>query len=185
MPHVTRCHLCCSCVAAHHQTQASLRVWKRGLKPCPPPPSARCRAPAHPARLQTPMQLAIPAILLAYIEQCKLYGTEPDAGVLTSLRFRLPNLRVSRTFGDKDMLPLVDLLLQHGSGMWGGAGGGWGWCDGRVGFGVVWGLGTGSWDLCCGGCHMGLGGTAARYACSVPRRPRNAPKCLPGATSRR
>jgi len=57
-------------------------------------------------------------ILAEYMATCKFYGCESrvNAGVLTTLRFALPSLRVSGAFHDADMLALVEVLLRHGNG---------------------------------------------------------------------
>jgi hypothetical protein len=44
---------------------------------------------------------------------CNFYKLPYNAGVLTTLRFSLPSLRVSGSFHDDDMLALVELLLRH------------------------------------------------------------------------
>jgi len=61
----------------------------------------------------------VESILAEYVATCQFYGLTKDranAGVLTTLRFSLPSLRVSGDFHDKDMLPLAELLLRHGNG---------------------------------------------------------------------
>ena len=58
------------------------------------------------------------SIMAEYIATCKFYGCESrvNAGVLTTLRFTLPSLRVSGDFHDADMLALAEILLRHGNG---------------------------------------------------------------------
>ena len=53
----------------------------------------------------------LPATVRQYTLLCHEYSAVPNAGVLTALRFRLAALRPSGAFHDRDMLPLVDLLL--------------------------------------------------------------------------
>ena len=57
------------------------------------------------------------AIINEYISYCHMYTspTNPriNPGILTALRFSLPNVRVSPHFHDADMLAFVELLLQH------------------------------------------------------------------------
>jgi len=55
------------------------------------------------------------SIIQEYLISCNIYGI-PDrinAGVLTTIRFSLPNLRVSGSFHDADMLALSEILLKH------------------------------------------------------------------------
>ena len=54
-----------------------------------------------------------------YISACHLYGVGDriNAGVLTTLRFSLPTLRVSGSFHDADMLSLSEILLPHCNGL--------------------------------------------------------------------
>lgn len=51
-----------------------------------------------------------------YICFCKFYQVQYNSGILTTLRFSLPCLRVSGPFHDTDMLALVELLLRHANG---------------------------------------------------------------------
>ncbi|KAL7459194.1 hypothetical protein ACHAWC_010925 [Mediolabrus comicus] len=57
-------------------------------------------------------------IILEYKSACEVYGCSNriNAGVLTTLRFQLPSLRVSGSFFDADMLALVEILLHHVNG---------------------------------------------------------------------
>jgi len=54
-----------------------------------------------------------------YISACHLYGAGDriNAGVLTTLRFSLPTLRVSGSFHDADMLALSEILLPNCNGL--------------------------------------------------------------------
>lgn len=53
-------------------------------------------------------------ILQHYIQLSKYYHChEPNAGILTSLKYPNHSIRTSLPFHDIDMLPLIDLLLQH------------------------------------------------------------------------
>ena len=52
-----------------------------------------------------------PAVVDHYIELCRKYNTEANAGVLTFLRFKTRALTPSERFFCKDMLPLADVLL--------------------------------------------------------------------------
>jgi hypothetical protein len=51
-----------------------------------------------------------------YMCFCRFYKVKYNAGILTTLRFSLPCLRVTGPFHDEDMLALVELLLRHGNG---------------------------------------------------------------------
>jgi hypothetical protein len=55
-------------------------------------------------------------IIGEYMCFCKFYQVHYNAGILTTLRFSLPCLRVSGSFHDADMLALVELLLRHANG---------------------------------------------------------------------
>jgi hemolysin III len=50
-----------------------------------------------------------------YMCFCRFYRVGYNAGILTTLRFSLPCLRVTGPFHDEDMLALVELLLRHGN----------------------------------------------------------------------
>jgi hypothetical protein len=60
----------------------------------------------------------IESILQEYTAACQIYGCADriNAGILTTLRFRLPSLRVSGSFFDADMLALAEVLLHHING---------------------------------------------------------------------
>jgi hypothetical protein len=53
------------------------------------------------------------SLIQEYIQTCNLYDTPPSTGVLVTLKFSLPSLRVSNGFTDIDMLCLCELLLKH------------------------------------------------------------------------
>ena len=55
------------------------------------------------------------SLIHQYISACHLFGAGDriNAGVLTTLRFSLPTLRVSGSFHDADMLALGEILLPH------------------------------------------------------------------------
>eukprot|EP00667_Euglena_gracilis_P005803 EG_transcript_5846 len=57
----------------------------------------------------------VPGTVRAYLRQCRFYEVEADAGVLLAFRFQLPDLRVSASFSEKDMLPLADILIAFGA----------------------------------------------------------------------
>jgi hypothetical protein len=54
-----------------------------------------------------------PATVGAYLDRCKLYGTEPNSGVLVALRFRLAKMQPTKKFFCKDMLPLGDVFIKY------------------------------------------------------------------------
>lgn len=56
------------------------------------------------------------SIIGQYMVLCSFYKVPYNAGVLTTLRFKLPSLRVSGSFHDTDMLALTELLLKHSNG---------------------------------------------------------------------
>jgi hypothetical protein len=58
-----------------------------------------------------------PTIIAEYIAACQLYGCDGriNAGVLATLRFSLPSLRVTGDFHDADMLALSDIFIRHGN----------------------------------------------------------------------
>lgn len=53
------------------------------------------------------------SIIGQYMCLCQFYKVPYNAGILTTLRFKLPSLRVSGSFHDTDMLVLTELLLKH------------------------------------------------------------------------
>jgi hypothetical protein len=55
----------------------------------------------------------VESIIGEYMYSCKFYQVHYNAGILTTLRFSLPCLRVSGSFHDADMLALVEVLLRH------------------------------------------------------------------------
>jgi hemolysin III len=56
------------------------------------------------------------SILSHYILACRFYGCPTNAGVLTTIRFGLPSLRVSGSFHDADVLALVEVLMPYMNG---------------------------------------------------------------------
>ena len=48
-----------------------------------------------------------------YMTLCQFYKVPYNSGILTTLRYRLPGLRVGNSFHDTDMLALTELLLRH------------------------------------------------------------------------
>lgn len=48
-----------------------------------------------------------------YLAACNLYSCTPNSGVLTTIRFSLPTMRVGADFHDADMLALAELLIHH------------------------------------------------------------------------
>lgn len=56
-------------------------------------------------------------IMQEYISTVQIYGCQNvNAGVLTTIRFSLPTLRVSGAFHDSDMLALSEILFRHCNG---------------------------------------------------------------------
>ena len=57
-------------------------------------------------------------IITDYIAACRFYGCGDriNAGVLTTIRFSLPSMRLSGGFHDADMLALSEIMFQHGNG---------------------------------------------------------------------
>jgi len=62
--------------------------------------------------------VSIEQILHEYTTACAIFGcsTRINPGVLTTLRFSLPTLRVSGNFFDADMLAVTEVLLKHCNG---------------------------------------------------------------------
>ena len=52
-------------------------------------------------------------IFQEYMAACDLYDTKPNTGVMATLRFALPAMRVTGPFHDADMLALGEILLRH------------------------------------------------------------------------
>jgi hypothetical protein len=58
---------------------------------------------------------AVETLIGEYMCFCRFYNVTYNAGILTTLRFALPCLRVTGSFHDEDMLALVELLIRHGN----------------------------------------------------------------------
>eukprot|EP00526_Cylindrotheca_closterium_P000445 CAMPEP_0113610332 /NCGR_PEP_ID=MMETSP0017_2-20120614/4977_1 /TAXON_ID=2856 /ORGANISM="Cylindrotheca closterium" /LENGTH=548 /DNA_ID=CAMNT_0000519227 /DNA_START=17 /DNA_END=1663 /DNA_ORIENTATION=+ /assembly_acc=CAM_ASM_000147 len=57
--------------------------------------------------------ITIEKLMGEYMTLCQFYKVPYNSGVLTTLRYRLPSLRVGNSFHDTDMLALTELLLRH------------------------------------------------------------------------
>jgi len=94
----------------------------------PPPSSSSSKVAVAPSKQATiasndtilsphtrlrSISATIENLIVNYLACCKLYSCDPNAGVLTALRYSLPTLRVSSNFHDQDMLSLCELLLHH------------------------------------------------------------------------
>jgi len=66
-----------------------------------------------PMMLQQSDTNQVESIIGEYMCLCQFYKVPYNAGILTTLRFSLPSLRVSGSFHDTDMLALSELLLRH------------------------------------------------------------------------
>lgn len=67
----------------------------------------------------TPHHLSkVERLITEYMMACRFYGcgNRINAGVLTTIRFSLPSLRVSGSFHDADMLALCEILLRYANG---------------------------------------------------------------------
>ena len=60
--------------------------------------------------------ITVEGLLGEYMCLCQFYQVPYNAGIITTLRYSLPSLRVSGAFHDLDMLALVELLLRHANG---------------------------------------------------------------------
>ena len=60
----------------------------------------------------------IESIIGEYTAACKVYGCSDriNAGILTTIRFSLPSLRVTGSFHDADVLALCEVLFRHANG---------------------------------------------------------------------
>ena len=101
-----------------------LGSFSNSLKPPPPGVSPLVVAPMSLSlssadyQLRQRQQPVLERILLDYKAACQLYGCEagPNPGVLTTIRYQLPSLRVTSPFKDADMLALAEILLKYGNG---------------------------------------------------------------------
>ena len=59
----------------------------------------------------------IEGLIAEYMCICKFYRVDFNAGIMNTIRFLLPSLRVSGPFHDMDMLALCELILRHGNGL--------------------------------------------------------------------
>jgi hypothetical protein len=71
--------------------------------------------PASPSTTTVSISTTIEQVIGEYMCFCRFYNVNYNAGILTTLRFALPCLRVTGSFHDEDMLALVELLLRHGN----------------------------------------------------------------------
>ena len=94
----------------------SLRVMDYNLQ------ALAASSPASPLVLAPMLQASaqhhstVELVLSEYITSCRFYGSTPNAGILTCLRFALPCLRTADQFRDTDMLALGEVLLRHCNG---------------------------------------------------------------------
>lgn len=63
-------------------------------------------------------QAMLEQIISEYIQACRFYGCGDrlNSGILTTLRFSLPSMRVRGSFHDADMLALCEILLKYANG---------------------------------------------------------------------
>ena len=61
------------------------------------------------------LSTTIEQVIGEYMCFCRFYNVTYNAGILTTLRFALPCLRVTGSFHDEDMLALVELLIRRGN----------------------------------------------------------------------
>jgi hypothetical protein len=57
--------------------------------------------------------IAMEQIVAEYRTACEFYRRDMNSGVLTTLRFHVPYLRVAPDFGDIDMLALAEILIRY------------------------------------------------------------------------
>jgi len=80
------------------------------------PPTLNTTATTSPSTLVN-TDVTIEQLLHEYTTACTIYGTPRiNPGVLTTIRYQLPTLRVSGNFFDADMLALSEILLRHCNG---------------------------------------------------------------------
>ena len=110
--------LCCqNCqTTSKDSEEESLRVMDYNLQ------ALATSSPASPLVLAPMLQASaqhhstVELVLSEYIASCRFYGSTPNVGVLTCLRFTLPCLRTANQFRDTDMLALGEVLLRHCNG---------------------------------------------------------------------
>jgi len=116
-----KCNQCCQPVIDEKEIDDKIVLgsFSRSLRQ---PPIGVSPLVVAPMTLSTDLQLrqrqqpVLERILLDYKAACQFYHREPNAGVLTTLRYSLPGLRVTSPFYDSDMLALAEILLQYGNG---------------------------------------------------------------------
>jgi hypothetical protein len=121
-----RCNQCCQPVIDEKEIDENviLGSFSNSLKPPPPGVSPLVVAPMSLSlssadhQLRQRQQPVLEQILLDYKAACQLYGCDagPNPGVLTTIRYQLPSLRVTSPFKDADMLALAEILLKYGNG---------------------------------------------------------------------
>jgi len=97
----------------------TLRNQRRLVNAIPATPTSASLTADHPLAIPSPPRPTSPPIeriLAEYAQLTQIYGCRLNPGVLTSLRYRLPTLRVSGNFFDADMLALAEMLLKYGNG---------------------------------------------------------------------
>uniref|UniRef100_A0A7S3L3E5 Uncharacterized protein n=1 Tax=Amphora coffeiformis TaxID=265554 RepID=A0A7S3L3E5_9STRA len=98
------------------EDKESLRVMDYNLQ------ALAASSPASPLVLAPMLQASaqhhstVELVLSEYIASCRFYGSTPNAGILSCLRFALPCLRTADQFRDTDMLALGEVLLRHCNG---------------------------------------------------------------------
>jgi len=90
---------------------------RRNISSISPLVSAPMMMPSSPqwssSGNQNPATNQIEKLLGEYMTLCQFYKVPYNSGVLTTIRYRLPSLRVGESFHDTDMLALTEFLLRH------------------------------------------------------------------------
>lgn len=73
-------------------------------------------APMKGTSIQYHDMPTIEGLLGEYMCLCQFYQVPYNAGIIATLRFSLPSLRVSGSFHDLDMMALTELLMRHANG---------------------------------------------------------------------
>ena len=119
-------HQCCQPVIDEKEIDENviLGSFSNSLRPPPVGVSPWVVAPmslslsSADVQLRQRQQPVLERILMDYKAACQFYECErgPNPGVLTTLRYQLPSLRVTPPFKDADMLALAEVLLKYGNG---------------------------------------------------------------------
>lgn len=118
--------LCCQCCNQHisqshppnpHTVNSDVNKEDEATANDPTPSESSSSIRALQGSILNNPNHEIAALLQEFMSMTQVYGSlQANSGILTTIRFSLPTLRVSAHFHDVDMLALSDFLLKHCNG---------------------------------------------------------------------